>query len=208
MPPASQAEADVMDAARLLGIPLVRTSRFPVGSPVAFFNASALAERPFPQRLRAFVLGGGRALLTSRLANRLGRLPSEFADRIFVLPSRNGPAGVLALPQVQVDRLRNFALYPLGLRMEAPPRVSLTLDGQDALVLENRNPFAAGMKLTFLEPKWPAVRALATGKMEIPLVGSSVTFQAPPHTIQRFQVVSRSEDQDRSPLRQDRAAHE
>src|SRR4051812_23320174 len=44
-PAASRAEADVVDAARLLGIPLVRTARFPSASPVAFFSAAALADR-------------------------------------------------------------------------------------------------------------------------------------------------------------------
>jgi hypothetical protein len=190
-PAASQAEAAVVDAARLLGIPLVRTPRFPSVSPVAFFCASALADRQFVPRLRAFVNAGGRALVTSRLASHLGRLPSEHADHVFILPSRQGAATVLALPQAQVDRLRNFVLYPLGLRMEAPPRVSLTLIGDDALVLENRNPFIAGVKLTFLATRWPMIYALATDSAEVPLIGSSVALQAPPKATQHFRIVSR-----------------
>src|SRR5437870_4043247 len=68
-PPASRTETEVIDAARLLGIPLVRTQRFPTGSPSAFFCAAALADPQFPRQLRSFVAGGGRALLTSRLAS-------------------------------------------------------------------------------------------------------------------------------------------
>jgi hypothetical protein len=184
-------ESDVIDAARLLGIPLVRTPRFPTGSPAAFFAASALSDRQFPGRLRAYVQGGGRALVTSRLANRLGRLPSEHAGRIYILPSSAGTTGVLALPQAQVDRLRNFVLYPLGLRMEAPPRVSLRLVSRDTLVLENHNAFAAGVKLTFFGKKWPAVEALAGDEGILRLMGSSIALQAPPQAVQRFQVVSR-----------------
>jgi hypothetical protein len=182
---------DVINAARQLGIPLVNTSRFPASSPVAFFSTASLADRRFSGRLRLFVAGGGRALLTSRLAGRLGRLPSEYAERIFVLPSRDGARTVLALPQVQVDRLRNFTLFPLGLRMEAPPRVSLSLIGRQALVLENGNSFAAGVKLTFLANKWPVIQALSNDETEIPLTGSTVSLQAPPKARQRFEIVSR-----------------
>src|SRR5207245_740434 len=60
-PTASNAEAEVIEAARWLGIPVVRTPLFPSASPVAFFCACALSDRQFPHRLRAFVSGGGRA---------------------------------------------------------------------------------------------------------------------------------------------------
>ena len=190
-PVASRAEAGIIDATRLIGIPVVRTGQFPSASPVAFFCASALADRQFPQRLRSFVAAGGRALITSRLAGRLGRLPSEFAGRIFVLPSDGGPTGVLALPQAQVERFRNFALFPLGLRMEAPPRVSLALMGRRALVVENHNPYAAGIKLTFLADQWPTIQCLASEGTEIPLHGRSVALQAPPKAAEQFQIVSR-----------------
>lgn len=184
-------EAGVVDAARLLGIPLTRTSRFPTASPVAFFSTASLADRQLTRRLRSFVASGGRALVTSRLAGRLGRLPSEFAARVFILPSQGGARTVMALPQAQVDRLRNFVLFPLGLRMEAPPRVSLRLVGREALVIENQNAFAAGIKLTFLASKWPGISALANDEETVPLSGSTVSLQAPPNTTQRFEIVSR-----------------
>jgi hypothetical protein len=190
-PAASRAEAEGIDAARLIGIPVVRTAQFPSGSPVAFFCASALSDRQFPQRLRSFVAADHRALVTSRLASRLGRLPSEYAGRIFVLPSGSGPTGVIALSQAEVDRLRNFVLFPLGLRMEAPPRVSLTLVGRRALVVENHNPYAAGIKLTFLSDKWPTIQCLASEGTELPLMGTSITLQTPPKAAERFEIVAR-----------------
>jgi hypothetical protein len=190
-PAGSQAEAGIVDAARLLGIPLVQTSRFPSTSPVAFFYAAALSDRQFVPRLRAFVTAGGRALVTSRLASRLGRLPSERAERIFILPSSQGTASVLSLPQAQVDSLRNFVLHPLGLRMEAPPRVALRLIGDQSLVLENRNPFVAGVKLTFLATRWPTIYALGTDDTEVPLAGTTIALQTPPKTTQQFRIVSR-----------------
>jgi hypothetical protein len=190
-PDGSRAEVEVIEAARLIGIPVTRAARFPSDSPVAFFCASALSDRQLPQRLRSFVSAGGRALVTSRVASRLGRLPSDFAGRLFVLPSDNGPAGVFRLPQAQVDRLRNFVLYPLGLRMEAPPRVSLTLLGRRVLVVENHNPYAAGVKLTFIPDKWPAIQCLSSEGAELPLVGRSIALQTPPKAAERFQIVSR-----------------
>lgn len=190
-PPASRAEAAVIEAARLIGIPVVRAPQFPAGSPVAFFCASALSDRQFSQCLRGYVASGHRALITSRLARHLGRLPSEFAGRIFILPSERGPAAVLALPQAQVDQLRNFALFPLGLRMEAPPRVSLTLMGRQALLVENHNPYAAGIKLTFLPDKWPTIQCLASQGAELPLMGSTIALQTPPDAVERFRIVAK-----------------
>jgi hypothetical protein len=190
-PAGAAEEAGVLDAARLLGIPVARTAQFPAASPVAFFSAACMADRQFARRLRTYVAGGRRALVTSRLALRLGRLPSDFAARVFILPSQGGARTVLALPQAQVDRLRNFTLFPLGLRMEAPPRVSLRLVGREALVIENQNAFAAGVKLTFLKPNWPGISALANDDGPVPLSGSTVSLQAPPKKSQRFRIVSR-----------------
>jgi hypothetical protein len=90
-----------------------------------------------------------------------------------------------------VDRLRNFMLFPLGLQMEAPPRVSLVLVGHEALVIENQNPFAAGIRLTFLPAKWPAIESLSNGSRDVPLSGSTVSLQAPPKAVQRFRIVTR-----------------
>ncbi len=42
-PASSRSEAEVIEAARLIGIPVVRAARFPAGSPVAFFCAAALS---------------------------------------------------------------------------------------------------------------------------------------------------------------------
>jgi hypothetical protein len=62
---------------------------------------------------------------------------------------------------------------------------------RDTLVLENHNSFAAGVKLTFLPPRWAAARALKGDGAEVPLLGSTVALQAPPKATQRFQIVSR-----------------
>src|SRR5260221_6103527 len=53
-------------------------------------------------------------------------LPICYADRIFVLNTERGPDSILKLPQTTVDHLRNFILYPLGLRLMTPPRVAVT----------------------------------------------------------------------------------
>jgi hypothetical protein len=191
LPAGSCGEAGLINAVQMIGVPTAPTAGFPSSSPVAFFDTAALADHQFPQRLRHFVAAGGRALVTSRLAAHLGNLTSEFAERIFILPSSRGPSGVLALPQVQIERLRNFALFPLGLRMEAPPRVSLTLVGRNSLVVENHNPYAAGIKLTFIPDKWPTIQCLASESGEIPLSGSSIALQAPPKAAERFRIVPR-----------------
>ena len=52
-------------------------------SPAAFFSLHALTDRQLLPRLRRYFAGGHRAVITSRLAPKLGSIPRQYADRIF-----------------------------------------------------------------------------------------------------------------------------
>jgi hypothetical protein len=192
-----QGDEGILDAVVQLAIPLVRTASFPTHAPAAFFPAHALADPQLVPRMRQFLAGGGRALITSRIAPRLGGLPRSYADRVFLLNTSAGPAGLMKLPQTTLDRVRNFVLFPMGLRISAPPRVALTLVSQRELRVTNHNPYAAGLKLSFRRPLWPEIAALRTGNGEtsVPVDFNLAQVQVGPRTTRSLQLVTRGPEE-------------
>lgn len=176
------------DALEMLGIPLAPTTRFPRGARAAIFTLPALSDPQFVPRLRQYLASGGRALITQRLAARLGRLPSLYADRVYILRLPAPEVSVDSLPQSTVDEARNFLLSPLGLNIQAPPRVRFRLLGNDQLQVENCNPWAAGVKISFRPGRWPRARVLESDGAMVPLQVNLAAFQIPPHTRRVFRM--------------------
>jgi hypothetical protein len=175
-------------ALEVIGIPLVPTATFPHEARAAVFALPALGDRQFVPQLRRYLAGGGRALITGGLAQRLGRLPSQYADRIYVLRVMNDGRPLAALPQNTVDSARNFLLAPLGLRIQAPPRVLFHFVGRDRLLVENWNPWAAGVKINFRGDRWPGISSLQFGAENVPVHVNLATFQVPPRSSQMLRV--------------------
>jgi hypothetical protein len=178
-------------ALAVLGIPLVPAARFPHEARAAVFALPSLADRQFVPQLRRYLAAGGRALITGGLAQRLGPLPSQYADRVYVLRATNGSKPLTALPQDIVDSARNFLLSPLGLRIQAPPRVLFHFVGRDRILVENWNPWAAGVKINFRGDRWPGVSSLEFGAENVPVLVNLATFQVPPRSSQMLRVASR-----------------
>jgi hypothetical protein len=177
-----------------MAIPLVRTATFPGSAPAAFFSAHALTDRQLAPRLRRFLDSGGRALITSRLAGRLGDLPGRYADRVFVIATGRGTAGLMKLPQTTLDRVRNFILFPMGLQIQAPPRVALALYGQSELRVKNLNKYAAGLRVSFRRPIWPEITAIRTadGEAFVRVDYNLAQLQIAPGSTRALQIVTRS----------------
>jgi hypothetical protein len=190
----SRAEVGIPEAVALLSVPLIKTDRFPADAPAALFTTQALGDGHLYSRLRRYLAAGHRALLTSRLAAKLGRLPSRYADRVFVLNTERGPAGVLALAQTTVDHMRAFILFPLGLRVQAPPRVALSLFGRQAIQVKNGNNFAAGIRVTFLRPAWPEIAEIRTanGDVRVRVEYNEARVQLAPGSAQMLRLVPQS----------------
>ncbi|MCL6650502.1 MAG: hypothetical protein K6U89_19565 [Chloroflexi bacterium] len=174
---------------QMLGIPLGPTTRFPRGARAAVFTLPALSDPQFVPRLRQYLASGGRALITQRLAARLGQLPSLYADRVYILRLPAPDGAVDSLPQSTVDEARNFLLSPLGLNIQAPPRVRFRLLGNHQIQVENCNPWAAGVKISFRPGRWPRARVLESEGAMVPLQVNLAAFQIPPHTRRVFRLV-------------------
>jgi hypothetical protein len=196
LPPGARSQGDenIFDMLSQLAVPLVMTDRFPREAPAAFFSMHSLADRQLVPRMRSFLAAGNRAVITSRLAARLGGLPSRYAGRIFVLSTRRETAGLLKLPQTTIDHLRNFVLHPIGLRIQAPPRVTIALYGQEAIVIENLNPFAAGVNVTFLRSSWPELAEIRTanGDIAIRVDYNQARIQLAPQSTRLLRIVPQS----------------
>jgi hypothetical protein len=180
--PAGSAQFSGIESPALLeglGIPLVFTAKFPSEAKTAVFALPALADRQFVPQLRRYLAGGGRALITARLAARLGRLPGDYADRIYVLRLPERGQGLASLPQDTVDQSRNFLLFPLGLNIQAPPRVRVRLLGPDQIQVENCNPWAAGVRIAFHTDRWPRATVLRTEDGAVPIHVNLAAFQVP-----------------------------
>jgi hypothetical protein len=162
-------------------------------APAAFFSTQSLADRQLIPRLGRYLAGGRRALVTSRAAARLGALRRRYADRIFVLDTSGGSGRLHRLPQTTIERARNFVLYPLGLRIQAPPRVALALYGREAMLVRNHNDFAAGVKLTFHRPLWPPLRELQTadGAAAVRVDYNLAQMQVAPKTTRLLRLIPR-----------------
>jgi len=187
-----QGDDGILEGVAQMAIPLVRTATFPAGAPAAFFSAHALGDRHLLARLGRFLNGGGRALVTSRLAARLGDLPHRYADRVFVIATNGGTAGLMKLPQGTLDSVRNFILFPMGLNIQAPPRVALVVYGERELRVTNRNPYAAGMRLAFRRPIWPEITAIRTADDEtsVPVDYNLAQLQIAPGTTRSLRIVT------------------
>jgi hypothetical protein len=99
----------------------------------------------------------------------------------------------LDLPQASLDRVRNFILYPMGLHIQAPPRVALAVYGQRQLRVTNLNRYAAGLKVSFQRPIWPDIAALRTadGETSVPVDYNLAQVQVGPKATRLLQLVTR-----------------
>jgi len=132
----------VFDWLGMIGIPIIPTHQFPADAKAAFFSAHAAHDRDFSEKLRSFLAGGGRAVLTPRAPL------AEAESRAEVLPMPAAPRDLVSLPAEEITALRKTALDPLGLAFAGPPGVSLYLLGDRKLALENFNEEPAEMRLT------------------------------------------------------------
>ena len=132
----------VFDWLGMIGLPIIPTHQFPAGAKAAFFSAHAAHDQGFSAKLREFLAGGGRAVVTPRapaLASQSG---------VEVLPLPAAPRDLVSLRAEEITALRKAALAPVGLALEGPPGVSLYLLGDRKLALENFNEEPVEMRLT------------------------------------------------------------
>ncbi len=131
----------------MLGLPLVPCHEFPAEAAAAFFSVTALKDPRFAARLATFIATGKPVLITDGLRDKLAGQVRLAAPNVSVLPVRNNPKGLLALPTAELDALRAPLLRPFGLAFQAPNQVSLVLFADGSWVIENFNDAPVTVKL-------------------------------------------------------------
>ncbi|MFZ5829925.1 MAG: hypothetical protein ACOY3P_07545 [Planctomycetota bacterium] len=157
-PPSSppQNEPRVFDFVGMLGLPLVPCHEFPADARAAFFSVHAMKDPQFTERLKSFLKGGRRALITDGLAKQLAGTVDLKRENVRVLDVKGDPKSLLELDQPALASLRKPLLAPYERSFEAPPRVALYLFDDGSWVIENFGDEAAVAKLDGAEHQVPA----------------------------------------------------
>jgi hypothetical protein len=147
---------DETETLRLLGLPLRPTPRFPSSSKTAFFTDAALSVGDLPQKLDAFLQSGGFAYVTASVLRQLktNERWTEAAEELGVWPYSLNPAEVQEAESGPVfvedlERMRQRLLAPLGVGLDAPPGVTLSLFGFSDAVIQNYNSVPASVSIIF-----------------------------------------------------------
>lgn len=182
----------------MLGIPLTADVRFPADSPALFLTYHAAADPDLERSLGRAIEQGKPILLTStlrdRLSERLRKRLSGESVRVLDLDDKREKSfyGVLdsvrrlmELPRQRADALRAPLLKALGVKLSAPPRVSIYLFGQRKVVLENFNDRQVSVRLAVDGAKAyrPAIVLPTGADVRAKSAAGEVEIQMPPRSL-------------------------
>jgi hypothetical protein len=147
---------DQTEALRFLGLPLRPTPRFPSSSKAAFYTDAALADGDLARKLDAFLQSGGVAYASASVLDSLpppGRWEERSAQwgvwqRTLDLAKMREMMDDASLIE-DLKRMRRVLLAPLGVSLDSPPGVTLSLFGFTDAVLHNYNDVPAPVSLSF-----------------------------------------------------------
>ena len=132
-------EPFVFDFLGMIGIPLVPCHEFPTDAPAAFFSTHALGDAQLVPQLSRYVSHVRPILMTDGLFERLPMQVDLEQYHIRHIPIGADLASLLALPQEQLDAIREPLLAPFGLKLKAPANVAFYPFADGSWVLENFN---------------------------------------------------------------------
>ena len=178
-PPNAPARGDdyIFDWLGMVGLPVIPSHTFPADARAALFSAHALADANFPERARDLASGGARILLTSAAAQAV-RLPQAYEFE----PPR--PARDLMSSPRLIQQLRQQALAPFGLSLDAPAGVALYLLGDHKIALENFAARPADVRLGLGRPsRCRAVLTLGAGEAAATSAGDALAVRLPARSL-------------------------
>jgi hypothetical protein len=123
----------------MLGLPLVPDDHINTAATSAIFTVHALKEPGFSGKLKTMLDAGKKVVITDGLAKLLANQSLLENKNLTVLNVNGDPKKLLKLSREQLKPLRDMLLEPLGMKFDAPNKVSLYLIGSDYVVIENFN---------------------------------------------------------------------
>ncbi len=156
----------------MTGLPLIPGHELTSKDPSVFYTTHALKDPAFSSKLSNILLTGKQVVITEELAKRLSDQKILENKNLMVFKAGVDPKNLLKLTKDDLKPLRDRLLAPLGMKFDAPNKVSIYLIGENLLLLENFNdqPVDATLEL----PKLASVAS----KLTIPSDGSSVVTKA------------------------------
>ena len=123
----------------MLGLPLVPDDHVDTSAPSSIFTVHVLKEPGFSGRLEKMLKDGRTVVITNELGKRLSNQALLKDKNLMVLNVGDDPKKLLKLTQEELKPLRDKLLSPLGMKFDAPNKVSLYLLGKNQVVIENFN---------------------------------------------------------------------
>ena len=123
----------------MLGLPLVPDDQINTNAPSAIFTVHALKEPGFSGRLQSMLNAGKPVVITDGLAKLISNQSLLENKNLTILKVDGDPKKLLKLNREELKPLRDKLLAPLGLKFDAPNKVSLYLLGSNYVVIENFN---------------------------------------------------------------------
>ena len=123
----------------MLGLPLVPASQINTNAESAIFTVHSLKEPGFSGKLQSMLSSGKPVVITDGLAKLLSNQKLLEDKNLTVLKVAGEPKKLLKLTREELKPIRDKLLAPLGLKFDAPNKVSLYLLGKNCFIIENFN---------------------------------------------------------------------
>ena len=123
----------------MLGLPLVPDDQINTNAASAIFTVHALKEPGFSGKLQSMLNAGKPVMITDGLAKLLSNQSLLTNKNLTVLKYGDDPKNLLKLSREELKPLRDKLLAPMGMKFDAPNKVSLYLLGSNYVVIENFN---------------------------------------------------------------------
>jgi hypothetical protein len=131
----------------MLGLPLVPDDQINTNASSAIFTVHSLKEPGFSGKLDGMLMAGKQVVITDGLARLLSNQSLLENKNLMVLKVGGDPKKLLKLSREELKPLRDKLLSPLGMKFDAPNKVSLYLLGSNYVVIENFNDTKVDMTL-------------------------------------------------------------
>jgi hypothetical protein len=131
----------------MLGLPLVPDDQININAPSAIFTVQALKEPGFSEKLQNMLNAGKPVMITDELAKLISNQSLLTNKNLTVFKYGDDPKNLLKLSREELKPLRDKLLAPMGMKFDAPNKVSLYLLGSNYIVIENFNDVKVDMTL-------------------------------------------------------------
>lgn len=174
----------------MLGLPLIPGHELTSGDPSVIYTTHALKDPSFSSKLYSILNSGKQVVVTEELAKRLSDQTLLENKNLMVFKSGDDPKKFLKMTKDEIQPLRDRLLAPLGIKFNAPVKVSFYLLGDSHIVIENFNdePVDATIELPKVTDARQALLIPSGGKAALSRNGNVVTLKGiSPRTLVAFE---------------------